>query len=457
MNRPAKLLTAWAAAATLFAGTAACGGPDDDAANGGAVEISVSNMPQTTEPRDRENFLKEVAAFERANPDIKIKPSDAKWEANTFAARLSSGQLETVFMVPLTDPQAMIKRRQIADITEEFRKLPHSAEFDRRLLAPATGADGRIYGVPTKTYAMGLIYNRDLFAKAGLDPANPPKTWDEVRVAAKRISDATGVPGFGMHTTKNTGGWMLTTQTYSYGGVMQREQDGKHVAAFNDEPTRRMLELLKAMRWQDKSMGSQHLRNQDDLVKDFAAGKVAMMMGAPDSYKGYVTRFAGDPAEYGQAPVPTGTTPAAMLGGEIAVVSPKASKAQQAAALKWIDYYYLRPKYEPAVATERAKAKAADNVPVGIPDVPFYAANTSGPVVAAERANASVPLDNFAPYVAGVAGQAFVVEPPVAAQELYAALDTVVQAVLTRQDADPAAELKKAEDKVAPILERAQR
>lgn len=53
--------------------------------------------------------------------------------------------------------------------------------------------------------------------------------------------------------------------------------------------------------------------------------------------------------------------------------------------------------------------------------------------------------------------QEFVVEPAVAAQDVYAALDTAVAAVLTRKSADPQAELDKAEKKAVPALERAQR
>src|SRR5687768_15199226 len=106
MKRRANLSVAVAAAATLLLGLAACG-DTPDSEPGGTIEITVANMPPTTEPRNRENYLKEVAAFEQANPGVKLKPSDAKWDAKTFAARLAAGQLETVFIVPLTDPQAM--------------------------------------------------------------------------------------------------------------------------------------------------------------------------------------------------------------------------------------------------------------------------------------------------------------------------------------------------------------
>ena len=69
--------------------------------------------------------------------------------------------------------------------------------------------------------------------------------------------------------------------TYTHGGSMETEQDGKVVAAVNDSATKQSLELLKAMRWTDNSMGQNQLMDQDDVVKQFAAGQVGMFMGTP--------------------------------------------------------------------------------------------------------------------------------------------------------------------------------
>ncbi|MFD0291452.1 hypothetical protein [Streptomyces sp. NPDC127118] len=68
-----------------------------------------------------------------------------------------------------------------------------------------------------------------------------------------------------------------------------------------------------------------------------------------------------------------------------------------------------------------------------------------------------MPLKNFTPYLNSLATTRYVVEPPIAAQELYAALDSAVQAVLTRESADPDTELAKADRRIGPALERSQR
>lgn len=431
-------------------------GCSSDDADSGKTLITVADLPPTTQQNVRRQFLDQVAAFEKANPDIDVEPRESKWEAKTFAARLAGGQLETVFQVPLTEPAGLIKRRQVADLSGEVKQLPHAGEFDKRALAPAVDAQGRIYGLPVSEFALGLVYNRELFKKAGLDADKPPTTWTEIRAAAKTINEKTGVPGFAVPATNNTGGWIFTAMNYTFGGRLQQETGGKVVATFDTEPARGVLGLLKAMRWEDDSMGTRHLRNAADLAKDFASGKVAMMIATPSSYTEFATQFGGTPEIFGMAALPSGGTRATLLGGKVAVVSPKATSAHRAAAVKWIDFYHLRPKYDAAFAADVAAAKFADKVPVGFPYVSLYGAAVAGPVLTAERKHANVPVGNFKPYEAGVADQEFVTEPAVAGQDIYAALDTVVQAVLTREDTDPASELRKAQEKAAAATERAQ-
>lgn len=458
MRAPWPKLAACLTAGTLALTAGACSssGTGSDR-SGGKVTITVTDMPPNTQQALRKQFTDQVAAFERANPDIDVKPSEAVWDAKTFTARLAGGQLETTFIVPLTEPQGLINRGQIADITDQVKALPEAGQFDKRALAPGTDTKGHIYGLPTSEFALSLVYNRDLFTKAGLDPENPPTTWDEVRKDAKAISEKTGLPGYAQPTTNNTGGWTLTAMSYTYGGRMEKEQAGKQVVAFNDTPVRQALDWLKALRWQDDSMGTQQLRDAAEVQKEFSAGRIGMMMATPSTYVDHITKYNGDPKIYGVAALPSAGRPATLLGGKMAVVNPKASAAQRAAAVKWIDFYYLKSKHDPAVAGARAKAQAADNIPVGTPTVALYQPSVDDPVEQAVNKYATVPLENFKPFLTGVKQQEFVVEPSVAAQDVYAALDSALEAVLTRKSADPQAELDKAEKKAATALERAQR
>ena len=50
--------------------------------------------------------------------------------------------------------------------------------------------DGKNYAVPWRSNFVGMWYNKDLFAQAGLDPENPPQTWDELLSAVETLKEA---------------------------------------------------------------------------------------------------------------------------------------------------------------------------------------------------------------------------------------------------------------------------
>jgi len=47
--------------------------------------------------------------------------------------------------------------------------------------------EGKTYGIPWNTDDRAMFYNVTIFNDAGLDPDNPPSTWEEVDVAARKI------------------------------------------------------------------------------------------------------------------------------------------------------------------------------------------------------------------------------------------------------------------------------
>lgn len=52
------------------------------------------------------------------------------------------------------------------------------------------GLDGAYYGVPWNWGAVGFFYNKALFEQAGLDPENPPATWDDLLAAVDALKGA---------------------------------------------------------------------------------------------------------------------------------------------------------------------------------------------------------------------------------------------------------------------------
>ncbi|MBB5791866.1 ABC transporter substrate-binding protein [Jiangella mangrovi] len=467
MSSTRRHLGAVAAAVMALSLLAACGSEDDEpqAGDGGsgqpseggddaeAVTISVSNLPPATESATREAFLARVEEFEQANPDITIEPSEYEWDVTTFAAQLAGGTLPTTFEFPFTDGQAMIERGQLADITAEVQELPYADAFNPSVLQVAQDDGGNIYAIPSTAYGMGLHYNRAMFEQAGLDPDQPPTSWAEVREAADAIAEATGQAGFAQMSQNNTGGWILTTLTYALGGRMEEGNGDDVTATLNNDGTQQALELLRQMRWEDDAMGDNFLFDWGTINQAFAAGQVGMYIGGSDVYNSLVTENSIDPDSYGLTVLPLEGGDAGVLGGGTIVgVRPDASEAERAAAVKWIDFFYMSKLTQEEAALADAEALVATDAPLGTPALPIFGAEQLAQSDAWVADLVNVPLEQMMPFKESILDQPLVPEPPVRAQDLYAELDAVVQAVLTDENADIDALLETANTNVSSLL-----
>lgn len=418
------------------------------------VTLTVSNLPPATEASTREAFLAQVEAFEAKYPNITVEPSEYEWDPVTFAAQLAGGTLPTLFQIPFTDAQGLIAAGQVADITDLVAELPYADDLNPNVLAVTQDADGRIYGLATAAYGIGLHYNRSLFEQAGLDPDSPPQTWDEVREFAAAIAAETGQAGYAQMSQSNTGGWMLTSLTYAFGGRMQDGTGENITATIANEGTRQALETLAAMRWEDDSLGDNFLYDWGTINQAFAAGQIGMYMSGSDVYNSLVTENAIDPATYGLTVLPLAGGDAGVLaGGTVVAVKSTASEAEVDAAVKWLDFFYLAKLVDEAAAVADAEALVANGAPLGTPALPIFDEDQLALSDSWVAGFVNVPLDQMRFFKEGILSQPLVPEPAAHAQEMYAILDAVVQTVMTEEGADLDALLQDAEAQVTQLLE----
>jgi multiple sugar transport system substrate-binding protein len=401
-------------------------------------------------------FDTQIAQFEQKYPNIKVKHEEYTWTAPTFAARLAGGTLPTVFTTAFTDGRALIARHQVADISGEVAKLPYATKFNKAVVAEGQDQSGKIEMMPISAYGQALHYNRALFTAAGLDPDKPPTTWDEIRADAKQISDKTHQAGYAVMDKGNTGGWILSTEVYAFGGRMSTPNGDKQTATVNNPATVQALQLIHDMRWNDNSMGANFGYDWNGINQAFAAGKIGMYITGGGTYQYLVTQNNIKKSDYGLTVVPLqGATAGVLGGGTLAGVSAKATKAQQAAAVKWIDFYYMQKLTTQAGAVLDAQTLAADKQPVGSPLLPVFDKATYDQVQTWIKSYVDVPLDQMTSYTTNEFSQPLIPEPPVATQDLYHTLDPVVQSVLTDRNADIPALLAQANTKVQTILDKA--
>ncbi|HUR08407.1 MAG TPA: extracellular solute-binding protein [Nonomuraea sp.] len=427
----------------------ACGSgePAKSTAGGAApVSITVACQPAKSAPKERQAWDDDVATFMKAHPGVTVKSTDQQpcYDPKTFGPKLAGGQMETVFVVPVTTYNDVIGQGQALDITPYTSEIKNWNDL-RPDVRELVTKDGKVYGVPNVHYGVGLVYNRALFTKAGLDPSTPPKTWAEVREAAKKIAGlGPGYVGYGEYSGGNTGGWHFTQAIYGRGGSMVTD-DGKK-AAFNSPEGKAVLQNLHDMRWVDNSMGNKLLVGWESLMMAMGSGKVGMMLGAPDVVTDVVNKFKGSVADYGITGFPEAK--ASLSGGEAFMVNPKATPAEAKAALEWIDFRFATAGKG---RFDFARGKTLGN-PVGVPDNDVFGDSATGKAIQQDRTtNATLPVANYQPYVDAAASVPPKAEP-VHAQELYAILDVAMSGVLSRQDANIDSLLSDAETKANSML-----
>jgi ABC-type glycerol-3-phosphate transport system substrate-binding protein len=402
-----------------------------------SVTISVASLIPGSTQAAVDQFNARVAEFEKANPTIKVKPVDYQWTAPTFAAKLAGGTLPTVFEVPFTDARTLGDNGQLADLTPYVKKLPYFSKYNPAVLAEGTDAKGQIIALPKGAYAQALHYNRSLFKAAGLDPSKPPTTWAQLRADAKAIAAKTGKTGYAeMAKDDNTAGWILTTVVYSLGGRMEVGTGTSAKATLDNPKTIQALNLLKAMRWTDNSMGSNFSYSWGDINQAFAAGSIGMYISGSDVYTNLVQASNINPGIYGLSTIPLAKNKTAgVLGGGTEVgVRPDANAASKAAAVKWIDFFYESPLVSKTQAIANAKTLVANKQPVGVPALPLFNKQQYDLANTWIKPFINVPLGQMKPFLTGIFGESVIPEPEASTQSVYHALDAVVEAVLTNKN-----------------------
>ncbi len=159
-------------------------------------------------------------------------------------ASVAAGAPPDLMAVDLIYVPQFAAANQLTDITEMAKALPYFDKLSPSHVRLATYED-KIYGLPFNAEGSYLIYNKDLFTKAGLDPEKPPTTWAEIADAAKKIT-ALGDDNYGFYFSGACAGCNAFTflpLMWANGGDVL-SADGK-TATLTDPAVKAALEFYK--------------------------------------------------------------------------------------------------------------------------------------------------------------------------------------------------------------------
>jgi multiple sugar transport system substrate-binding protein len=289
-----------------------------------------------------------IEKFEKENPGIRINaqyiPSgDALIQKLITAVRSKTAPdiswLHSDFLEDLVEADAIYK---MEDFIKGENGIP---EEDMNDIYPAliqfSSWRGTLYSMPMEATNLALLYNKEMFRKAGLDPEKPPKDWDELY----RYSKAPTVDHDGDGRIDQTG---MFIPIYPAAGplgswmVWQWEpylwQAGGDI--IDDAQTRVLYnspEGVQALEFWQKIFRELNLRSfTSDFDVAFASERLAMTMDGPWNLPRYKDLLKN--LDWAFAPLPAGPSrQATVVGGEYLAIF-KQSKNPDAAwqFLKWL-------------------------------------------------------------------------------------------------------------------------
>ena len=449
----AATMAATEAATTVAAGTTQL--PDiiqwpDQIAGGRPVSITVVQKPADSNPDAVAAWDDQVKRFQEKYPNVSIEGTDYAYTPDSFAALVAGDQVPTLFEVYLTDPNSMIDQGIATDLTSFIKDQKLDTIFNPDILGIAE-KDGKYYGIPRFAYAMGLAYNIQMLKDAGFD--TPPTTWDELATMAQKLTDRdNGVAGLSFITDgSGAAGWHLTTLAYNFGlknDQIVTESAGKYTQNFATGPMLDTLNFIHDLRWKYDVLPLENLA-WDTNGAALANGSAAMVVMAGDQFTWLRQTYPDAPIEdFGFAPLPAGGADGksvSLVGGNIAMVSSKASADQVEAAVYWRLFTQFNPD---EIVRNYESGKSDPTVVVGAPELPLYVGDYEAATEAVEAEYANLPVANYKLFLDAVSSGKVGLqpEPLVAGQDFYSAMGTVLSTVVTDQNADVAATLKQAAD-----------
>jgi multiple sugar transport system substrate-binding protein len=194
-------------------------------------------------------------------------------------------------------------------------------DFYPALMAVNTYGD-QIFGLPVSTNNLELFINNDLFKAAGLDPAQPPTTWDELKDAAVKCANPDkGIVGMELYTQPGEGlTWQFQVYLWQAGGDFLNKD--LTAAAFNSEAGTQALQF-----WMDLIQSGAYTLSD---WGSFEQGNACMRMDG-SWMVGILAENAPFEFSVAKMPYPADGQPATNMGGEHIFIMAKDEASQQAA------------------------------------------------------------------------------------------------------------------------------
>lgn len=241
-----------------------------------------------------------VQRYEADHPnttiDLQYVNSDNALQKATVA--LQGGQQPDISYQYGTNMPQLAQAPKLVDLTQRVAEPDFKwNDFFEGERAVAT-VDSKVYGIPALVDNLAVVYNKDLFAQAGIAAPTPDWTWNDFRAAAKAVTDTpNNVFGavFPMDASE-TMVWQYEAMLWEAGGDILTPDNTK--AAFNSPEGVRAATMLQSLK-QDGSLYLDYHPDSGQAGQLFNSGKIGMIITGPWDLSGFAD------ANYGVVQMPS--------------------------------------------------------------------------------------------------------------------------------------------------------
>lgn len=347
-SSPTSRRTLVALAAVSLLGLTACstdaaGAPD----SGQPIEITFSSYNYGTAGATGEGTQALLDTFAAAHPEIKVVPQSVPagemlTKTKTDVAAGNAPDVVQLGYSKLNEAQQTLPLQSIEQIAGE--------EWDAHAAGIAQGPlqagewEGEVRSLPYTVSIPALFYNADLFEAAGLDPASPPQSIEEVAAAAQAIK-ANGDYGVYFGAVDSAKSDYLTQSILNSAGTAIVDDDG-NVLIDSPEAVNALTQVQQLTK-----DGLQPAVQVDDALAAFSSGELGMFI-ATTAYSMNISTAAEGNFELRSTGFPTfrdGPSAPTHSGSGLVVLSEDEQKQQAS----WEFLKFLTSKEGYTIITEQ--------------------------------------------------------------------------------------------------------
>lgn len=297
-------------------------------------------------PPNRDVLQKLVEKFNQQHTDIQVESlyvgQGDQQMPKILAAVVGNAAPDLLWFAPMITGQ-LVELDAVRSLDDFLAQSKVKTELDP-VVAETMQYEGRAWSIPFGTNNVGIYYRPSLFKAAGITEL--PKTWDEFRQVAKKLTRDTNGDGkpdqHGMLLPLGKGEWTVFTWLpfmFSGGGDFGAPEAGTANDTINRSPNVEITNsgAIAALHlWRDLIQDGSAILSQPERgyeLDGFLAGKVAMQLSGPWT----LGQLQATKTDFAVMPIPAGKQQATVIGGENLFIF-KSTPERERAAFEFAEF-----------------------------------------------------------------------------------------------------------------------